>query len=911
MSHFQINFIYPWLLLLLIPALFLALFPHFRLEKKYRRTRNRIVSLVLHIIVSVLCITVLSGMTFSYNTDNDANEIIIVTDLSYSNDSREVDKNDFVRKVVEASNEDYKVGIVTFGYNQVYAAPLSNNSKKVLQDYKNAPSPDKSATDIASALKFAREKIKNPSTAKIVVVSDGVETDGNVLNVVRSLAADGIQVNAAYYGNADKKSEMQIIDTIMPASNPSVGVSFRIGVTVQSSVICNAKLKLYDNNREVQIVDVSVEGGKRDFYLDCQFEVGGMHVLRIELEAMDKTDDALNENNTYYAYINVENFNKVLILEHADGESEVLKSILTEGDNPFEVDVINITDSELPNTVDALRAYDQVILNNVSNADMPEGFIEKLYSYVYDFGGGMFTVGGNKIDKYGDTVPNAYDNKDMLGTLYQDMLPVQVINYTPPVAVMIIIDKSGSMNDSASTSGQVKIEAAKDGAKAAIKALTSRDYCGIMTLTQDFALEQSITSVMQYEKLYSVIDSIEAFGGTYYTTAIERAGTLLRGVENVERRHIILVSDGLPNDSAQSYTAAIERNYNNERSITFSVVAIGGGGITAGFSELERITKEIGHGRFYHVEDTDRLVDRMREELRGEEIKGVNYESFQPLLNTAHPVAAGINPKLVPSLGGFYGTRAKDDKSVVVALNGKYVPIYAQWQCGEGKVGSFMCDLAGSEWSSAFVNDQYGKQLVKNMVKALMPTYNIHPQDIDVGFEEDNYTTNLSVFTTLEKNQQLKVSVSEVSESGNDIVGSAITPEVKNGYSRVSVAITKPGVHKITINKLDVQNNTIGSFTTYRAFSYSKEYDMFYDAEQAKQRMESVAELGGGQMIDKAWKLFDDKKTYIHHVIDPRMAFIIISIILFLLDIIVRKFKWKWIHELVRDRKLKQSAKEN
>lgn len=64
MSNFRIHFAYPWLLLLLIPAIFFALLPYFRLSKKYRRTRNRVVSFVLHTAVIVMSVCLLAGMTF-------------------------------------------------------------------------------------------------------------------------------------------------------------------------------------------------------------------------------------------------------------------------------------------------------------------------------------------------------------------------------------------------------------------------------------------------------------------------------------------------------------------------------------------------------------------------------------------------------------------------------------------------------------------------------------------------------------------------------------------------------------------------------------------------------------------------------------------------------------------------------
>ena len=82
MTNFRIEFVYPWLLLLLIPAAVLTLLPYFKLSKKYRKNRNRITSIVLHSIIMVLAIFILSGMTFSYQTPNTENEIILLVDMS-------------------------------------------------------------------------------------------------------------------------------------------------------------------------------------------------------------------------------------------------------------------------------------------------------------------------------------------------------------------------------------------------------------------------------------------------------------------------------------------------------------------------------------------------------------------------------------------------------------------------------------------------------------------------------------------------------------------------------------------------------------------------------------------------------------------------------------------------------------
>ena len=71
--------------------------------------------------------------------------------------------------------------------------------------------------------------------------------------------------------------------------------------------------------------------------------------------------------------------------------------------------------------------------------------------------------------------------------------------------------------------------------------------------------------------------------------------------------------------------------------------------------------------------------------------------------------------------------------------------------------------------------------------------------------------------------------------------------------------------------------------------------------------MSDLAEKGKGSSLSEVWEVFDDFEKIVHVIYDPRLIFCTIALVLFLLDIAIRKFKFKWIHELVRERKNKKN----
>lgn len=402
MVHFRIHFSYPLLLLVFLLGLGLTALLYFRLSKKYRRNRNRVTSIVLHIIVFALAVLTMAGTLFTFEIPNKENQIIILVDASDTEAQASEARDQLVRTILDRGQYDgFSIGIVTFGYDQVYAVEMTDkiSVEKMMSRYRAAEKPDTTATDIAAALTYTSTLFTHPETARIVLVTDGKETDESALGVIRSVSAKGIGVDVANVPSSFDGVNMQLVGSVLPDYHVAPGASCQIGVTLHSSNSGTATVEFYDNGTLIETQSVSVSAGAQNVTFQHTFTGAGLHSLSFRLlsgkgtatgEGADATGrDVLSENNTYYTYLNLENFDRILILEHKDGQSEALKELLTEGDNPFQVTVKNITtDNTVPRTMDEMRQYDQIVLNNVKAAEMPDGFQELLRDYVGKYGGG-------------------------------------------------------------------------------------------------------------------------------------------------------------------------------------------------------------------------------------------------------------------------------------------------------------------------------------------------------------------------------------------------------------------------------------------------------------------------------------------------------------------------------------------
>lgn len=883
MSNFKftVSFDDPWLLLLLIPLVGLALIPYFRLPKNRRKTRNRVVSMVIHIIILALALCTLSGLTFHTEEVLTSFDVIFLVDASTSNESTKDEMNAYIRRVLDEDNaDDFNVGIVTFAKDQLYVSEIDDDPDKVYDAYINTEgTPDTSATDIASALTYAKDLLGELKNSRLIILSDGLITDGNATAAASAVAEAGVRVDAVHFDHDIPENEVQVIGLEVP-QNVTVDSESTVTVTLQSTGAGAVKLRLSDNGHRDKEQVVNLSGGVETFELSHTFTADGLHELTVTLTS---DNDTLKQNNQYYAYANLAGDHKVLIIDGTGSESTLVKDILDDSQ-----DVTVTSPDKAPKTMTELQKYAEVVLMNVNMNDLPKNYDDLLDEYVKENGGGLFAVGG----------ANTFALGNMTDTAFDDMLPVKLDTDEEQVLeLMIVMDISSSMDKTLAGSGVKRIAVAKEGAIESVKALKDSDYVGIVTFDENASVLMPIRPATSREQVIERIESIKTGMGTKYGNALSTAQSRLFASENpADQQHVIFLTDGTPGDTGYESTIRSMAS----RGITVSTIAIFDesdpdlGDINALKSRVQQMAA-IGGGRCYLVTNGRDLPEIMRQETVISQKKLVNEEKVTPQVKDYSPVIQGIDK--LPSIDGYLGVTAKEGATVAYTAGDE--PLYVEWNYGAGKVACFMSDMNGT-WTRSFMRQDSTKIFLNNIVRNLANT----KEGMQVDFVSDNHTTVINVTTPALVGHTVKLTVTDP-DGKHQFIDLAVSGA--GGYTG-SFETPETGLYEILIVERDELGDRVASKETGYAFSYSKEYDAFADPTDGYKTLDATCKSGGGHILLPTEQMFSGESLTVSYDTDPGIPMIIAIILLFLLDVAVRKFNFKWPHEIIQDRKERKRA---
>jgi VWFA-related protein len=193
-------------------------------------------------------------------------------------------------------------------------------------------------------------------------------------------------------------------------------------------------------------------------------------------------------------------------------------------------------------------------------------------------------------------------------TVYEDGQPQKITSFRHediPVAVGIVIDNSGSMRD--------KRPAVNAAAINFVKSSNPSDKVFIVNFNEDFFLDQDYTASVP--KLKDALERIEARGGTALYDAVVASSDHLKKSGLLEKKVLLVVTDGEDNASRESLEQAVRRLQEENGPTVYTIgllaeerskrakralreMAEQTGGIAffpQGLAEVDSITQQIAH----------------------------------------------------------------------------------------------------------------------------------------------------------------------------------------------------------------------------------------------------------------------------------------------------------------------------
>lgn len=595
----------------------------------------------------------------------------------------------WVRDALDRMPSDARAGVALFGGD----ARLELTMQSEPRLGQPAVQIDPSRTDLAGALRLAAAVLPSDARRRVVLVSDGRPTQGDVMAEAERLAEDGIPVEVHTVARAGGPDAA--VAALEAPGRASQGEAVTVRATVHADRAGPAVVSLLRDGQTLEQRTLDLVAGDNE--VAFQVQAGAPGLARYQVHVATATD-AVRENDVAYAAVLVEGPPSVLLLEGRAGAGAALAEVLRAG----AVDVTVAAATAVP-PLDELTGYSSIVLADVDARTLTGDQVATLSSAVRDLGRGLVTVGGTQ----------SYGLGGYLGSELEQLLPVVSDILDPKrrqtVAEVLAIDTSGSMGACHCAEGSngmpsagnrlgggvVKTDIARAGAARAIEALSERDEVGVLAVDTSERWVLDLQQLPAEEVVTSGLRKLNPTGeGTDLSESLATAAEALRESKQ-SLKHIILFTDGFTDPSAL-VGLADEAAALREEGITVSVLATGEGSAR----ELEAIA-EAGGGRFYPGRNLQEIPQIMQQEATIASRDFVNEGEFVLTVTSSAAPVRGL--EATPPLLGYIATTAKPQAATHLRIGPDEDPLLASWNVGLGRVTSWTSDQ-GERWAQTWAS---------------------------------------------------------------------------------------------------------------------------------------------------------------------------------------------------------------
>jgi hypothetical protein len=259
----------------------------------------------------------------------------------------------------------------------------------------------------------------------------------------------------------------------------------------------------------------------------------------------------------------------------------------------------------------------------------------------------------------------------------------------------------------------------------AIRALGTRDYCGVIhwSGSEQWLWNPGLREIGGYrDSMLAIVDRMVPGDMPSFTPAVTMAHQAFLKVPDAAVKHMIIISDGDPSAPSSGLIKAM-----TDAKITISTVAVAAHG-PAQSQALQSIAQS-GGGKFYKV-DNPKLLPRIYQREARRVARPLVYErpeGFRPRVRFPHEMLRGIEDPL-PPITGFVLTSKKQSPLVETALvspepaDEDSNTILASWTYGLGKSVAFTSD-ATQRWTAGWMDWENYDKLFGQMIRwSMRPT---------------------------------------------------------------------------------------------------------------------------------------------------------------------------------------------
>ena len=571
---------------------------------------------------------------------------------------------------------------------------------------------NQSQTNIERALDEAFLGLDRDRVKRLVLLTDGNQTEGDIWRVLPRLKEANVRVYPVPAKPRDDGDAW--VDGIELPGGLRAQEPVKVAVRVISPRAMQARVVVKNGKEVIGSRAIQLRPGLNRVAFEARLNRPGLVTLSAELAT---AEDQIIENNVVQHSAWVGSRSRVLYVEGQSGGAGYLRDALAaEG-----IDVSLVDPANLPGSATGLAAYDAVILSDVAAKALTPAQMQAIEAYVRDQGGGLLFASGE----------NVFGAEGYSDTSVEKILPVQfrAQEKRNELALVIALDRSYSMKGR-------KLELAKEATRASLDLLEEQHQFGVVAFDSQTYVSVPMQFVRSKRKAEDQISRIQASGQTNIYPAIGIIYGMLQKAE-AKTKHVILLSDG---DTHPADFEGLLKRMTDDK-IVVSTVAIG----EAADRDLMGNIAKWGNGRAYATVSAEAIPQIFIEETQRAVRANLLEEAFKPVLKRRMAAFEGIDIGQAPELKGFVASKARENAEVLLTTPAES-PLLARWQYGLGKTVVFTSDLK-NRWASNWLEwPSYGK-LWAQVIREIMRRDSGEQLDFRVDREGADAVVTLSALT--------------------------------------------------------------------------------------------------------------------------------------------------------------------